>query len=66
MTALLIVNLAFGVMSRAAPAFNLFAIGLPVSLVFGLVAGHSGTHAAGWVVTVVLALTGLAVLRASR
>jgi flagellar biosynthetic protein FliR len=35
-TALLIVNLAFGVMSRAAPAFNLFAIGLPVSLVFGL------------------------------
>ena len=36
-TALLIVNLAFGVMSRAAPAFNLFAIGLPVSLVFGLV-----------------------------
>jgi len=36
-TALLIVNLAFGVMSRAAPSFNLFAIGLPVSLVFGLV-----------------------------
>ncbi len=36
-TALLIVNLAFGVMSRAAPAFNLFAIGLPVSLVCGLV-----------------------------
>lgn len=36
-TALLIVNLAFGVMSRAAPAFNLFAIGLPVVLVFGLV-----------------------------
>jgi flagellar biosynthetic protein FliR len=24
-------------MSRAAPSFNLFAIGLPVSLVFGLV-----------------------------
>jgi flagellar biosynthesis protein FliR len=36
-TALLIVNLAFGVMSRAAPSFNLFAVGLPVSLVFGLV-----------------------------
>jgi flagellar biosynthetic protein FliR len=35
-TALLIVQLAFGVMSRAAPAFNLFAIGLPVSLVCGL------------------------------
>jgi flagellar biosynthetic protein FliR len=36
-TALLIVNLAFGVMSRAAPTLNLFAVGLPVSLVFGLV-----------------------------
>jgi len=35
-TALLIVNVAFGVMSRAAPALNLFAVGLPVSLVFGL------------------------------
>lgn len=35
-TALLIVNLAFGVMSRAAPALNLFAVGLPVSLLFGL------------------------------
>ncbi len=37
MTALLIVNLAFGVMSRAAPTLNLFAVGFPVSLVFGLV-----------------------------
>ncbi len=36
-TALLIVNLAFGVMSRAAPALNLFAVGLPGSLLFGLV-----------------------------
>ena len=36
MTALLVVNLAFGVMSRAAPALNLFAVGLPVTLVFGL------------------------------
>ena len=36
-TALLIVNLAFGVMSRAAPQLNLFAVGLPVSLTFGLV-----------------------------
>ena len=36
-TALLIVNLAFGVMSRAAPSLNLFAVGFPVSLVFGLV-----------------------------
>ncbi|HPF25479.1 MAG TPA: flagellar biosynthetic protein FliR [Steroidobacteraceae bacterium] len=36
-TALLIVNLSFGVMSRAAPSFNLFAVGFPVSLVLGLV-----------------------------
>ncbi len=36
-TALLIVNLAFGVMSRAAPSLNLFAVGFPISLIFGLV-----------------------------
>jgi flagellar biosynthetic protein FliR len=37
MTALLVVNLAFGAVSRAAPALNMFAIGLPVTLIFGLV-----------------------------
>jgi flagellar biosynthetic protein FliR len=37
-TALLIANLAFGVVSRAAPTLNIFSVGLPVSLVFGLVA----------------------------
>ena len=36
-TALLIVNLAFGIMSRAAPTLNLFAVGLPISLICGLV-----------------------------
>jgi flagellar biosynthetic protein FliR len=36
-TALLIVNLAFGVMSRAAPTLNLFAVGFPLSLIVGLV-----------------------------
>jgi flagellar biosynthetic protein FliR len=36
-TALLIVNLAFGIMSRAAPTLNLLAVGLPISLIFGLV-----------------------------
>ncbi|MET0291897.1 MAG: flagellar biosynthetic protein FliR [Steroidobacteraceae bacterium] len=36
LTALLIVNLAFGVVSRAAPSLNLFAIGFPVTLIFGL------------------------------
>ncbi len=35
-TALLIVNVAFGVMSRAAPTLNLFAVGFPVSLICGL------------------------------
>ena len=36
MTALLIVNLAFGVMSRAAPSLNMFAVGFPITLVFGV------------------------------
>jgi flagellar biosynthetic protein FliR len=36
MTALLIVNLGFGVMSRAAPSLNMFAVGFPITLVFGL------------------------------
>jgi flagellar biosynthetic protein FliR len=35
-TALLIVNLAFGVVSRAAPSLNLFAVGFPISLIIGL------------------------------
>jgi flagellar biosynthetic protein FliR len=49
LTALLIVNLAFGVVSRAAPSLNLFAIGFPVTLfggllimLFGLPAVQSG------------------------
>src|SRR5690606_17908730 len=37
MAALLVVNLAFGVMSRAAPTLNLFAVGFPISLLAGLV-----------------------------
>ena len=37
MTALLVVNLAFGVTARAAPALNLFAVGFPITLVFGFV-----------------------------
>jgi flagellar biosynthetic protein FliR len=36
-TALLVANLAFGVMSRAAPTLNLFAIGFPVALLLGFV-----------------------------
>lgn len=41
-TALLIANLAFGVVSRAAPTLNIFAVGLPASLVFGLLAIIAG------------------------
>lgn len=37
LTALLLVNLAFGVMARAAPQLNLFAVGFPLTLAFGLV-----------------------------
>jgi len=33
---LMVVNLAFGVMSRAAPQLNIFAVGLPITLIFGL------------------------------
>lgn len=36
-TALLLVNIAFGVVSRAAPALNIFAVGFPVTLLAGLI-----------------------------
>ncbi len=45
MTALLVVNLAFGVMSRAAPSLNLFAVGFPITLVFGLLVVFVGLPA---------------------
>jgi flagellar biosynthetic protein FliR len=35
--ALLVVNTAFGVMSRAAPTLNLFAVGFPVALLLGFI-----------------------------
>lgn len=37
MTALLIINLAFGVMTKAAPQLNVFAIGFPFTMLMGLV-----------------------------
>jgi len=37
-TALLVVNLSFGVTSRAAPTLNLFAVGFPVAMLLGFVA----------------------------
>ncbi|MCI3944797.1 flagellar biosynthetic protein FliR [Pseudomonas syringae] len=36
-TALLIINIAFGVMTRAAPQLNIFSIGFPLTLVMGMV-----------------------------
>lgn len=36
-TSLLIINIAFGVMSRAAPQLNIFAVGFPFTLVCGMV-----------------------------
>lgn len=37
LTSLLIVNFAFGVMTRAAPQLNIFALGFPVTMMVGLV-----------------------------
>ncbi|MFT5084007.1 MAG: flagellar biosynthetic protein FliR [Lentisphaeria bacterium] len=37
LTSLLFVNIAFGVMSRAAPQLNIFAVGFPFTLIVGLV-----------------------------
>jgi len=37
MTALLVVNLSFGVLTRAAPQLNMFAVGFPAILMIGLV-----------------------------
>ncbi len=34
-TAILVVNLSFGVMSRAAPTLNLFAVGFPITMLLG-------------------------------
>lgn len=45
LTALLIVNIAFGVVSRAAPTLNLFAIGFPVTLIGGLLIVLAGLPA---------------------
>lgn len=36
LTALLVINIAFGVMSRAAPQLNIFAVGFPFTLVCGM------------------------------
>ncbi|MEW5757115.1 MAG: flagellar biosynthetic protein FliR [Pseudomonadota bacterium] len=37
MAALLLVNLSFGVMTRAAPQLNIFAVGFPITIILGFV-----------------------------
>lgn len=37
LTVMLVVNIAFGVMSRLAPQLNIFAVGFPVTMMLGLV-----------------------------
>jgi len=37
MITLLLINSAMGVISRAAPALNVFAVGFPMTLIFGLI-----------------------------
>lgn len=36
LTSVLVVNIAFGVMSRSAPQMNVFTVGFPITLVFGM------------------------------
>ena len=38
MTALLLVNIAFGVMTRASPQLNIFAVGFPITILLGFMA----------------------------
>lgn len=37
-TALLLVNIAFGVMTRASPQLNIFAVGFPITILLGFIA----------------------------
>jgi flagellar biosynthetic protein FliR len=38
LTSLLLVNIAFGVMTRASPQINIFAVGFPITILLGFVA----------------------------
>ncbi|MBA1256788.1 flagellar biosynthetic protein FliR [Pseudomonas oryzihabitans] len=42
-TALLVVNIAFGIMTRAAPQLNIFSVGMPLIVVLGMVIVWLGT-----------------------
>ena len=45
-TALLLVNLSFGVLTRAAPQLNIFSLGFPMTLMFGVLI--MWVSSAGW------------------
>lgn len=45
LAALMVVNLGFGAISRAAPAMNLFSIGFPISICLGFIAVWLGLRA---------------------
>ncbi|RMD78802.1 MAG: flagellar biosynthetic protein FliR [Gammaproteobacteria bacterium] len=45
--ALLLVNIAFGVLTRAAPQMNVFAVGFPLAILFGLLVLLAGLPAFG-------------------
>lgn len=66
-TALIVVNLSFGVMSRAAPTLNLFAVGFPTAMLAGFVIIFLNIDALGAGVSRALtaALTALSALLAS-
>ncbi len=36
LTGLLVINISFGIMSKSAPQINIFAVGFPITLIFGL------------------------------
>ncbi|AXQ28200.1 flagellar biosynthetic protein FliR [Solimonas sp. K1W22B-7] len=54
MVALLTVNLAFGIMSRAAPSLNLMSVGFPASLIAGLLLLYFGLEGLGPVLRALL------------
>ena len=50
LTALLVTNIALGILTRASPQLNLFAIGFPVSLAMGMMVLMLAMHFLGPVI----------------
>jgi len=59
--AILMVNVAFGVISRAAPTLNLFAVGLPISMLMGFIVMVLAirSHGAVWDLQLTKAMTAI-------